>query len=87
MSATNGGRGTPPVPPPGHGLPAQTQEIPIEKEVTLISKGTLAQRTEDGAILSFIVIEGGLPVKYSYVVGAPGKKLILEELSGGLTLP
>jgi hypothetical protein len=86
VSAANGGRGTPPVPPAGHGPPPQ-EGIPITKEITQISQGTLAERTEDGAILTFIVIDGGQPVKHNYLVGDPGKKQILEALSGGLTLP
>jgi hypothetical protein len=88
MSAANGGRGTPPVPPEGHGPPEQ-QEIPILKEVTYHSQQTTAQRMQDGsgAVISFIVLEGGQPVQHRYIIGEPGKKALLEELAGGLALP
>jgi hypothetical protein len=84
MSAANGGRGKPPVPPASHAPP---QTIQIVKEVTYNSQGTNAQRVNDGAMLSFVVIEGGQPVRHCYLIGEPGKKAILEELAGGITLP
>jgi hypothetical protein len=84
MSAANGGRGEPPIPPEGHGPP---QEVPISKEIIQPSQATSCQRTANGARLSFVVIENGEVVQHTYSIGEPGKKLILEELSGGLTLP
>ncbi len=73
------------MPPEGHGPPVQ-QEIPILKEVTYNSQGTSAQRVDNGAVFSFVVIEGGQPVRHSYIAGEPGKKAVLEELAGGITL-
>lgn len=87
MSATNGGRGRPPVPPEGHGPPEQAQEIPITKQIVYQSQHTTAERGEAGARINFVVIEAGMPVTHSYLVGEPGKQEILKELSGGLTLP
>lgn len=87
MSAMNGGRGTPPVPPLGHGPPAPAQEVPIVKEVTWQSQQTTAERGEQGGRISFVVIEGGMPVAHHYLIGDAGKKVLLEELSGGLTIP
>lgn len=84
MSAADGGRGTPPIPPEGHGPP---QEIPILKEITYRSQGTNAQRADKGAVISVVVVDGGQPVQLHIVVGESGKKTILEELAGGITLP
>jgi hypothetical protein len=86
MSATNGGRGTPPVPPEGHGPLAEQFEIPISKEVVYQFQNTEARREGNGGVISFLVIEAGMPVKHSYLIAEQGKKRLLEELSGGLTL-
>ena len=83
MSAENGGRGRPPVPPEGHG-PPQQQQVVIGKEVTYRPVMTDAKRTEDGLIVAFLVSEGGEPVQHRYLVGPPGKKNLQEAVNGGI---
>ena len=73
--------------PPPHEPAAQVQEVKIVKEVSYASQATAAERTPDGARISFVVFDGGQPIWHRYTIGAEGKKAILEELSGGLTLP
>lgn len=52
------------------------------------SQGTSIVRTDDGgAALSFIAIDGGQPVRFTFIVEEQGKKHILEELAGGIALP
>lgn len=85
MSAANGGRGAPPVPPEGHGPPQEA--IAISKRVIQQSQGTRAERDGNGGSISFLVVEAGQAVEYTYLIGEPGKKAILEELAGGITLP
>jgi hypothetical protein len=83
MSATNGGRGTPPIPPP-EALPQQ-QEIPLQAEITRRPAGpTTAERRGDGLAVSFIVLIGGQPEQHTYLVGEPGKKALLDAITGGL---
>lgn len=87
MSAANGGRGAPPVPPEGHGPPDRGQQVPITKEITHISQATVAERHEHGAILVFVVMDGGQLVKHNYLVGAEEKSALVEQLTGGLKIP
>lgn len=83
MSAANGGRGTPPTPPQGHGSP---QEIPILKEVTYSVQHGSAKTEGDRGEISYVVVEAGMPVRHTYIVEDSDKKRILEGLSGGLKL-
>lgn len=85
MSAENGGRATPPVPPPQQ--QQQQREVPILTEIIQQVQATSAERTDDGAIVTFVVVESGQPIRRAFLIGPTGKKHILEELSGGIALP
>jgi hypothetical protein len=83
MSAANGGRGKPPVPPEGHG--PQAPQVP-PRRIVEHSLQTEAQGTEDGKglVVTFLVSEAGEPVLRSYIVGEPGRKAIQEVVNGGI---
>jgi hypothetical protein len=62
--------------------------VPVFKDVTYTSLSTDAERAgEDGAVVSFVVLDGGQQVRHNYLVGEHGKKALLDALTGGLTLP
>ncbi len=66
----------------------QSVQIPIETRVIQQVRQGGVERTEDGgAIISGVVIEGGQPIERSLVFDAEDKKMILEELAGGIALP
>lgn len=82
MSATNGGRGKPPVPPEGHGPP---QQIQVGKEIVQQCMATDAERTPNGGLsVSFVVTDGGEPIRRTFLVGEPGRKAIQEAVNGGV---
>ena len=60
--------------------------VPL-KEVSYTSLSTVADRAGDGAVFSFVVMDGGQQVRHNYLVGEPGKKAVLDELMGGIALP
>lgn len=77
-----------PTPEEAAAAAAAAGAIPIEAEVTRQSKATDCVRTENGGLqLSFVVMEGGVPVQHTYLVGEKGKLKILDTATGGLTLP
>lgn len=85
MSAANGGRGTPPVPPEGHG-PPQAPRIP-PRHIVEHSLGTEAQATDDGGLIVTVLIsEAGEPVRRSFIIGKPGRKAIQEAVNGGIEI-
>jgi hypothetical protein len=60
-------------------------EVPISKEVIQTSRGTTAVKDEGGRLhISFVIIEGGMPVQYTFITEEPGQKNIMDAMSGGL---
>ncbi len=82
MSAANGGRGTPPVPPEGHG--PQVPQVP-PRRIIEHSLDTEAQATDDGKlVVTTLVMEAGEPVLRSVIIGKPGRKTVQDACNGGL---
>lgn len=89
ISASNGGRGTPPVPPEGHGPePEPTQQVVVTREIVERSLGTTAERTGDsGLAVSFIVPnETSQLVRRTFLVEEQGKQNIADAITGGVVL-
>lgn len=87
MSAENGGRGKPPVPPEGHGPPPEQMQVPIIKEIIQPSKGTSAVKDEDGQLhISFVVIEAHGAIQHTWTVGELGQKSIMDAMTGGIEI-
>ncbi|HET7053663.1 MAG TPA: hypothetical protein VFI09_07095 [Solirubrobacterales bacterium] len=85
MSASNGGRGAPPVPPEGHG-PQPPQREP--RQVIECPVGTSASRIEGerGLMLTFVTVEAGEPVKRTFLVGENGEGAIRDAVTGGIQI-
>ena len=93
MAAGNGDSGREGGPTPEQ-IAAQAAEqvpegaIPISTKITRRSKATSAERQPDGSIeVAFIVLNGPEVQQHAFIVGEPGKKALLDALTGGLTLP
>lgn len=83
MSASNGGRGTPPVPPEGHGPPRQVE---IGKTILQQALGVEVERDGEGLVLSFIVPEAGEPIRRTFRVGKSGREKIRDAANGGVEI-
>lgn len=81
MSARNGGRGRPPVPPEGHG---PKQEIRVGRTIIENHMGIEVDRAGEGMVLSFLVTEGGEVVRRTYQIGKPGRERIRDAATGGV---
>lgn len=83
MSAANGGKGTPPVPPESH-MPDPPQREP--RQIIEYPVATSASRIEGSRplMLTLVVIEQGEPVKRTFLVGEQGRKQIQEAVNGGI---
>lgn len=81
MSASNGGRGRPPVPPEGHG---PREKVRIGATIIQPSLGVECDRNGEGLILSVLVTEGGELIRRTFEIGENGKATIRAAVNGGI---
>lgn len=83
MSASNGGRGTPPIPPESH-QPQPPQREP--RQIIECPVGTSASRIggDRQLMITFVTVEAGEPVKRTFLVGEAGQGAIKDAVTGGI---
>jgi hypothetical protein len=73
---------------PGPMPAAIRQEVKIRTHIVQDSLETTAERAPDGNYeITYVVLEGGEPIRRTLRCGNKGKMAILDALAGGLHLP